>query len=318
MFKMGGDEVEKPTWVFSLKTAYLAVQSCCSGPQKPASWIAANRWCLEGQQMTLGKLQMVADVAEASGHLCSGAHAIHLACLHLLNPPITSAMPQGLQIKFLRRADIRPKEREYCHSVHILTSNVSALWKLWGKWDGLRVLSSSVDVLASVCSKLDVWPQPVGRGRESWLGSGLKSSILLENNPVFPGGGSLSYMKEKCGNSNWDKPTRRNFYVLDIYNIPDISFRNFHIFSGFFLSNDTSRLKYYLRFTVEEIQAHWFHSLVQGQVPRFESKLVILQRRSSFYHPSYSQYCCWIGVGELIKATQVPPLETKSEILRWG
>lgn len=127
MFKMEGDEVEKPTWVFSLRIAYLVVQSCCSGPHKPASWIAANRWCLEGLQMTLGKLRMVADVAEPSGHLCSGAHAIHLARLHLLNPPITSAMPQGLQIKFLRRADIRPKEGERCHSVHILARNVACV-----------------------------------------------------------------------------------------------------------------------------------------------------------------------------------------------
>lgn len=60
--------------------------------------------------MTLGKLQLVPDAAEVGGHLCCGAHATHLARLRLLNPPITSVKPLGLQIKFLRKADIRPKE----------------------------------------------------------------------------------------------------------------------------------------------------------------------------------------------------------------
>lgn len=60
--------------------------------------------------MTPGKLQLVPDAAEAGGHLCPGTHATHLARLHLLNPPITSVKPLGLQIKFLRKADIRPKE----------------------------------------------------------------------------------------------------------------------------------------------------------------------------------------------------------------
>lgn len=73
-------------------------------------WTLANRWDPEGLQMTLGKLRLVPDAAEAGGHLCSGAHATHLACMHLLNPTITSAKPLGLWIKFLRKADIRPKE----------------------------------------------------------------------------------------------------------------------------------------------------------------------------------------------------------------
>lgn len=60
--------------------------------------------------MTLGELQLVADAAGASGHLCSGALAPHLAHLHLLSLPIIAAKPQGLQITFLRKADIRPKE----------------------------------------------------------------------------------------------------------------------------------------------------------------------------------------------------------------
>lgn len=42
-----------------------------------------------------GGNQLVADAAEAGGHLCSGAHATHLVCLHLLNPSITVAKPQG-------------------------------------------------------------------------------------------------------------------------------------------------------------------------------------------------------------------------------
>lgn len=48
--------------------------------------------------MTLGELQLVADAAGASGHLCSGALAPHLAHLHLLSLPIIAAKPQGLQI----------------------------------------------------------------------------------------------------------------------------------------------------------------------------------------------------------------------------
>lgn len=42
-------------------------------------------------------------------HLCSGTRAPHLACPHLLSPPIASAKAPGLQIKFPRKADIRPK-----------------------------------------------------------------------------------------------------------------------------------------------------------------------------------------------------------------
>lgn len=46
----------------------------------------------------------MADAAEAGGHLCSGVHGTHLACLHLLCPPMTSAKPQGLRIKLRRKA----------------------------------------------------------------------------------------------------------------------------------------------------------------------------------------------------------------------
>lgn len=46
----------------------------------------------------------MADAAEAGGHLCSGVHGTHLARLHVLCPPMTSAKPQGLQIKLQRKA----------------------------------------------------------------------------------------------------------------------------------------------------------------------------------------------------------------------
>lgn len=121
MFRMEGKEAGKAPRVFSLRTAYLQYRAVCSGPGRPASWITANRWGLEGLQTTLGTLQLMADAVEAGSHLCSGAHATHLACLHLFNPPITFAIPQGLQIKFLKKADIRPKEGECCLSVHVLT-----------------------------------------------------------------------------------------------------------------------------------------------------------------------------------------------------
>lgn len=97
---MEGEGVNKDAWIFLLRTGPFIIQSCCSGPRGPTSWAVANRWGLEGLQMTLGKLQLVADAAEAGGHLCSGAHATHLARLHVLSPPIKSSKPRGLQIKF--------------------------------------------------------------------------------------------------------------------------------------------------------------------------------------------------------------------------
>lgn len=188
-----------------------------------------------------------------------------------------------------------------------------ALWKLRGKGDGLHVLSSSVGVPAFACSKPGVRTQPVGRGRESWLGGGLKSSILLENNLVFPGGGSLSYVKEKYGNSSWDKPTRRKVCILDIYNIPNISFRNFLKFSGFFLSNDTSRLKYYHHFIDEEIQAHWFHSLAQGKCQDVNPSLSYCREGVLSITPVFPGVTVGLVLGSCLRLQ-------KSEILRrgWG
>lgn len=110
MFRMEGKQVEKAPRVFSLRTAYLQYRAVARAPE---TCVLDNSKQMgpEGLQTTLGKLQLMADAVEAGGHLCSGAHATHLAHLHLFNPPITFAIPQGLQMKFLKKADIRPKGR---------------------------------------------------------------------------------------------------------------------------------------------------------------------------------------------------------------
>lgn len=117
--------------------------------------------------MTLGKLQVVADAAEAGGHLCSGAHATHLARLHVLSPPIKSSKPHGLQIKFWM-ADIRPKEGvlPFCSHSNLQCSPWQAALSCRNceqSATGLRAPSSFLDVLhlftgcpASVYCKPDV------------------------------------------------------------------------------------------------------------------------------------------------------------------